>query len=77
MINDHSSLMIYPLINIISFEFRFEFFSLITDVTDGYSRMRIGLVDFKADGNIPKSLGFPFWIRPTVRNQSRAFCKWF
>ena len=61
MINDHSSLMIYPLINIISFEFRFEFFPLITDVTDGYSRMRLGLVDIKADGNIPKSLGFPFW----------------
>ena len=74
MINDHSSLMIYPLINIISFEFRFEFFP---PITDGYSRMRLGLVDIKADGNIPKSLGFPFGIRPTVRNQSRAFCKWF
>ena len=35
MINDHSSLMIYPLINIISFEFRFEFFP---PITDGYSR---------------------------------------
>ena len=74
MINDHSSLMIYPLINIISFEFRFEFFS---PVTDGYNRMRLEIVDIKADGNIPKSLGFPFRIRPTVRNQSRAFCKWF
>ena len=62
MINDHSSLMIYPLINIISFEFRFEFFPLITDVTDGYSRMSLGVVDIKADGNIPKSLGFPFGI---------------
>ena len=49
MINDHSSLMIYPLINIISFEFRFEFFS---PVTDGYNRMRLEIVDIKADGKL-------------------------
>ena len=41
--------------------FVLNFFPLITDVTDGCSRMGLGVVDFKADGNIPKSLGFPFW----------------